>query len=79
MYHSDLLGVKVSDKNQTFNGLPKNGPSVLDPPAKKKKKADEDESIEASSDDEIQNALHNKADAISLSIYDDINTKKRTI
>lgn len=81
LHHQKLLGVKVSNKNETFNGLPIGGPSVLDPPTKKKKKKDvvEEDSGEATSDDEIQNALFQKADAISLSIFDGENNRKRSI
>ena len=43
LHHSKLLGVKVSDKKETFNNLPTGGPSVLDPPKKKKKKDIEEE------------------------------------
>jgi hypothetical protein len=54
LHHQKLLGVKVSNKNETFNGLPINGPSVLDPPKKKKKKdVVEEDSGEGSSEDEI--------------------------
>lgn len=52
LHHSKLLGVKVSDKKETFNLLPTGGPSLLDPPKKKKKKADEDEDSGDGSTDE---------------------------
>ena len=72
LHHTKLLGVKVSDKKETFNLLPTGGPSVIDPPKKKKKKADEvEDSGEEESDEGLENALHQKADAISLSIFDD--------
>ena len=79
LYHQDLLGVKVSDKNQTYYGLPVNGPCIHDPPPKKKKKGEMEESPKSDSDDEVQNALYQKPDAISLSIYDEQNILKKTI
>ena len=69
-----MLGVKPSDKNQTYNGLTINGPSVHDEKPKKKKKADDNEDKKSQndeSDDEVLNAVYQRADAISLSIYDE--------
>ena len=70
-----MLGVKPSDKNATYNGLKINGPSVLDEKPKKKKKGVEDEDkksgSEVSDDDEVLNAVYQRQDAISLSIYDE--------
>ena len=60
----------------SYNGLPLNGPSVDEPP--KKKKPDEIREPEAnSSDEEVLNAVNQYSDSISLSIYNDKNIRKR--
>ena len=63
----------------TFNGLRVNGPSVQDEgrPKKRKPGDEAEDDKEASSDEEILNAVNLKQDSISLSIYDDSNLAKK--
>ena len=59
LHHSSLIGVKLSDKNETYNGLKINGPSVHDEKPKKKKKVAEDEDKKSGSEDSDDNEIIN--------------------
>jgi hypothetical protein len=63
--------VTVNDKNETYNNLRLNGPSLIDPPKRSKKKDEDKKSGDEESDDEVKNAVYQRSDTISLSIYDE--------